>query len=130
MSDSRTPPPHRSLESSLAAAEDFLRQIIKHGGFNLSFKSKKIEAAADDGLAYEVDFSGPDSDLLLEKNAALLDALESVVFKAIRLDEDLFGKISFDCRGWRQLRAEELKLMAQVAAERVIETGDPFPLNP
>jgi spoIIIJ-associated protein len=77
-----------------------------------------------------VHFSGADQDLLLEKNAALLDALESVVLKAIRIEEDLFGKITFDCRDWRRSRVEELKLMAQVAAERVIETGDSFSLNP
>ncbi|HEV2349741.1 MAG TPA: R3H domain-containing nucleic acid-binding protein [Terriglobia bacterium] len=132
MGNSPTPPPHRSLESCLAAVEDLLRQIIKHGGFSLTFAVKKAEATAGaaDGPAYVVDFSGSDQDLLLEKNAALLDALESVVFKAVRLDEDLFGKITLDCRGWRQLRVEELKLMAQVAAERVIESGEPFPLNP
>jgi spoIIIJ-associated protein len=28
------------------------------------------------------------------------------------------------------MRREELRLMAQVAAERVIDTGDPFALNP
>jgi spoIIIJ-associated protein len=132
MGTSPAPLPHRSIESCLAAVEDLLRQIIKHGGFNLSFAVKKAGTTADaaGGPACVVDFSGTDQDLLLEKNAALLDALESVVFKAIRLDEELFGKISFDCRGWRQLRVEELKLMAQVAAERVIESGDPFSLNP
>jgi spoIIIJ-associated protein len=125
-------PQQRSLESCLTAIEGLLRQIIKHGGFNLSFAVKKSEATADasGGPSHAVEFSGADQDLLLEKNAALLDALESVVFKAVRLDEELFGKITFDCRGWRQLRVEELKLMAQVAAERVIESGDPFALNP
>ena len=132
MGNSPAPPPRRSVEGNMTAIEDFLLQIIKHGGFNLSFEVKKVAAAPDagDGPAYVVDFSGTDQDLLLEKSAALLDALESVVFKAVRLDEAHFGKITFDCRGWRQLRIEELKLMAQVAAERVIESGDPFPLNP
>ncbi|HLY60456.1 MAG TPA: R3H domain-containing nucleic acid-binding protein [Terriglobia bacterium] len=132
MGNSPAAPPRRSAESNITAVEDLLRQIIKHGGFNLTFAVKKVAATPDagEGPAYTVDFSGTDQDLLLEKNAALLDALESVVFKAVRLDEDLFGKITFDCRGWRQLRIDELKLMAQVAAERVIESGDPFPLNP
>ncbi len=122
----------RNLESCVTAVEDLLRRIVQHSRFDLSFAVKKAPPAADatDSPAYIVDFSGPDQDLLLEKNAALLDALESVVLKAIRLEEDLFGKITFDCRGWRQLRVEELKLMARVAAERVIETGDPFTLNP
>ena len=132
MGNSPASPPRRSLESNMTAVGDLLRQIIKHGGFNLSFEVKKAAATSDtdEGASYVVDFSGTDQDLLLEKNGALLDALESVVFKAVRLDEELFGKITFDCRGWRQLRIEELKLMARVAAERVIETGDPFPLNP
>jgi spoIIIJ-associated protein len=132
MGNPTTPPSQRSIEISLSAIENLLSQIIRHGGFSLSFTLKKFEVPADaaDGPAYVMDFSGADQDLLLEKNGALLDALESVVFKAVRLDENLFGRISFDCRGWRQMRVEELKLMAQVAAERVIESGDPFPLNP
>ncbi|MHB8652267.1 MAG: Jag family protein [Terriglobia bacterium] len=127
-----SPLPGQSLETRLTAAEDLLRQVIQHSGFDLTFVVRK-EAAAHDASnapAYVVGFSGPDQDVLLEKNAALLDALESVVLKAIRLDKDQFGKITFDCRDWRRLRVEELKLMARVAAERVIETGDPFSLSP
>ena len=118
------------VESYLAAAEDLVRQIIRHGGFALSFVARKVPSAEmPDSFVYVLDFSGADQDLLLEKSAALLDAIETVVLKAIHLEEDLFGKITFDCRDWRKLRVEELKLMAQVAAERVIESGDPFTLN-
>ena len=77
-----------------------------------------------------MDFSGPDADLLLEMNATLLHALEHVVLKAIRLDDDHFRRIAFDCQDWRRTRIEELQLMAQVAAERVIDTGNAFALNP
>lgn len=127
-----SPLPGQSLESRLIAAENLLRQVIQHSGFDLSFVVRKESPAHDatDAPAYVVDFTGPDQDFLLEKNAALLDALESVVLKAIRLEEDQFGKITFDCRDWRRLRVEELKLMAQVAAERVIETGEAFSLSP
>jgi len=127
-----SPLPGQSLESRLIAAENLLRQVIQHSGFDLSFVVRKESPSHDatDTPAYVVDFTGPDQDVLLEKNAALLDALESVVLKAIRLEEDQFGKITFDCRDWRRLRVEELKLMAQVAAERVIETGEPFSLSP
>jgi spoIIIJ-associated protein len=52
------------------------------------------------------------------------------LLKAVRVEEDLFGKITFDCHDWRGSRAEELKLMAEVAAQRVVETGDSFTLNP
>jgi spoIIIJ-associated protein len=132
MGTSNIPAPARPLKSFLEPIESLLRQIIQHGGLELSFVVRENEPAGEDVEAPEitVDFSGPDSGLLLEKNAAFLNALEYVVLRAARLDEAYFGRITFDCEEWRRLRAEELKLTAHMAAERVIETGDPFPLNP
>jgi len=126
------PSPARPLESYLEAIESLLKELIRTGRFELKVAIRKTAAAEDDVEAHEyiVDLSGPDSDLLLEKHAALLEAFEHTVLKAVRLPEDHFGKVSFDCQDWRRLRAEELKLTAQVAAERVIETGDPFTLSP
>lgn len=123
---------HRPLETSLATLEDLLRQVIRRGHFDLKFVIRKASAGVDpaDGPTHVVDFSGADEDLLLEKNGALLDALETVILKAVRLDEEHFGKIAFDCREYRRARTEELKLMARVATDRVIESGDPFFLNP
>ena len=74
-----------------------------------------------------MDFSGPDADLLLEMHATLLHALEHVMLKAIRLEDDHLHRIAFDCKDWRLTRISELQLMAQVAAERVIDTGSPSP---
>jgi len=112
--------------------ESLLHKVMEHSPFELTFSIQKAAAQAADPEApeYVVDFSGADADLLLEKNATLLHAIEFVVLKAIRLDEDHFRRIVFDCQDWRRTRMEELRLMAQVAAERVIETGDPFTLNP
>ena len=123
---------HRTVEAYLTAVEDLLRQVIGHGRFDLKFAVRQTTAGVDQTgePAYVFDFAGADEDLLLERNGALLDALETVILKAVRLDEEYFGKIAFDCQDFRRARLEELKLMAQVAAERVIESGDPFPLNP
>jgi spoIIIJ-associated protein len=122
----------RPLESYLPEIQSLLQEVIRAGGFELKAAVRK--AAPPDYVGevpeYVVDLSGPDSDLLLEKHAALLDAFEYVVLKAVRLEEAHLGKIIFDCEDWRRLRNEELKLTAEVAAERVIETGDPFALNP
>jgi len=122
---------HQPMENCLAAIQSLLGLVIQHGRFALEFQVRKT-AAIDQpgGPAYVVDFTGADEDLLLEKNGALLDALETIVLKAVRLDEQYFGKISFDCHEFRQARGEELKMMARVAAERVIETGDSFAFNP
>ncbi len=126
------PSPARPLESYLEAIESLLQELIRAGRFELKVTVRKAAAVEGDVEAHEylVAFSGPDSDLLLEKHAALLDAFEHLVLKAVRLEEDHFGKVGFDCQDWRRLRVEELKLTAQVAAERVIESGDPFTLNP
>jgi spoIIIJ-associated protein len=59
-----------------------------------------------------------------------LDALEHVVLKAARLREEHLGKFAFECNDWRRQRVEELKLTAQVAAERVVGSGAPFALGP
>ncbi len=128
----KAPSPSAQLESYLAPIESLLRQIIQNGGFELTFVIRKSPAAEEEIEAPEfvLDFSGPDADLLLEKNATLLNALEYLVLRSVRLEEDLFGKITFDCKDWRRLRARELQLTAQVAAERVIETGAPYPLSP
>lgn len=123
-----------SFESHLENLRSLLTEILRHGGFDLSFEIRhQTVTARDDGIDLPevlVDFSGPDTDLLLQAHAELLNALEYVALKAVRLEEDLFHKISFDCQGYRLLRIEELKLIAQVAAERVIETHDPYPLGP
>jgi spoIIIJ-associated protein len=130
--DSDHLPAEHAIESHLPAIESLLREVIRHGRFELAFSIQKDTARADDLEApeYVVDFSGPDADLLLEKNGALLSAIEYVVLKAVRLEEEHFGKIIIDCQDWRRLRNEELRLTAQVAADRVMETGDPFALSP
>ena len=121
-----------SLERHEAAIEALLNEIIRHGQFQLSFTLGRPGLSGDDLQTPEivVDFSGPDTQLLLEANGELLNALEYVVLRAVRLEEELFPRITFDCEDWRRLRAEELKLTAQVAADRVCATGAPFPLGP
>lgn len=121
-----------ALDRYRAPVESLLRDIIRHGRFRLDFTLHRPGASEEDIEAPEivVEFSGPDSDLLLEAHAELLNAIEYVVLRAVRLEEGLFPKISFDCQDWRRSRVEELKLMAQVAADRVQETGSPFPLDP
>ena len=125
-------PSEQSEDHYLAAIESLVGQIIQCGGFDLKSTVRKCDASEGELNApgVVVDFEGPDCDLLLEKNAALLDALEYVVLKAVHIDDDLYGRISFDCKDWRQVRAEELKLTAQMAARQAVETGSPFHLTP
>jgi spoIIIJ-associated protein len=77
-----------------------------------------------------VAFRGADQDLLLERNAELLLALEHIAHRWLRLDPRLHDHVRFDCGEYRATRLEELKLSARVAAQRVRETGQPFQFNP
>lgn len=122
----------QSSDDYLAKIESLVGQILQDGGFDLKSTVQRLGDAGQDPGSAElvVDFEGPDSDLLLEKNGALLDALEYVVLKAVHSGDDVFGKVSFDCQGWRQVRTEELKLTAQMAARQAVETESPFPLTP
>jgi hypothetical protein len=68
--------------------------------------SAKAEAGRDDAdLA--VTFSGADQELLLEKEAELLLALEHIAHRWLRLDPRLHDRVRFDCgdiglnwKGW------------------------------
>ncbi|MEJ2006908.1 MAG: R3H domain-containing nucleic acid-binding protein [Acidobacteriota bacterium] len=122
----------QSGDDQLGKIESFVGEIIRYGGFDLKAKVRRsVSDGEEPGEAQiVVDFEGRDSDLLLEKNATLLDALEYIVLKAVRVGDDLYGKIRFDCRDWRRVRAEELKLTAQMAARHVMESGSPFSLTP
>ncbi len=75
-------------------------------------------------------FRGRDQDLLLERNAELLHALEYIALRWLRLDPQYYDHVRFDSGDYRTLRIEELKLSARVAADRVRESRQPFRFNP
>jgi spoIIIJ-associated protein len=115
------------LERHQAAIEDLARKIVRGGGFRLDVTLRRMPPGDEPELV--VDFSGPDAGLLLEAHGELLNAIEHVVLRAARLEESLFPRVSFDCEDYRRMRVEELKLMAQVAADRVRDTGMPFAMG-
>lgn len=82
----------------------------------------------EDGLM--VRFSGEDEEILLARNGELLLALEYLAHRWLHLSPALHDAVRFECGDFRATRLEELKLSARVAAQRVRETGQPFPFNP
>lgn len=122
------------LESYVQRIKSLLREICSRAGLTLEVTSRKAPAIPGepdpDGPEWIVDFSGCDADLLLESRAELLDSLGYIALKASRLDEGFSRKIVFDYQDYRRMHAEELRLTARLAAERVIDSGKPFSLNP
>lgn len=77
-----------------------------------------------------VRFSGDDEEMLLARSGELLLALEYLAHRWLHLPPPLHDRVRFECGDFRAARLEELKLSARVAAQRVRETGQPFPFNP
>ena len=113
--------------------DEFLRRTLQEGGFRLKYRiSANPPATTELGESPEivVEFTGPDSGLLVERNGELLRALEHVALKVLRLESEEHDKLSFDCMNFKAIRAQELKMAAEVAAERVRKTGQPYQFAP
>jgi spoIIIJ-associated protein len=119
-----------------AAAESlqtFLNELIRAAKLDLTITVNALaHGGAPDGGGAEVfaDLSGRDKDLLLERGAELLHAIEHLALRALRLEPPWQDKVLLDSGGYRALRIEELKMTARVAAERVQSSRQPFKLNP
>jgi spoIIIJ-associated protein len=125
------------LQDKVATArkiDSFLKNIIASGAFKLKYRitvNPPIPAGQDLGTPeILVELAGPDSQLLLERGGEVLRALEALTHEALHLHSEDHDKISFDCRGYRAARQQELKLAAEVAAERVLKTGMPYSFAP
>ncbi len=119
-------------ESLVAGLEGFLALVLRHTGLDVRYEIQRVEAGADDVENPDVLvlFSGHDQDLLLERNAELLKALEYIALRWLKLPPRFHDRIRLECGDYRALHLEELKLSARVAAERVRETRQPFRFNP
>jgi spoIIIJ-associated protein len=115
------------------ALQAFLEETIRVGKFDLKVSVRVLEAGAvpeQGGAEIFADLAGRDNELLLERGAELLQSIEHLAHRALRLEPPFQDKIFLDCAGYRALRVEELKMMARTAAERVQTSRQPFKLNP
>ncbi len=111
----------------------YLDLVLRHTQLELAYHVRLREAGSGAELEspeIEVIFRGRDVELLLERNAELLQALEYLGLRWLHLDPQFYDHVRFDAAEYRALRIEELRLSAQVAAQRVRETGQPFRFNP
>ena len=101
--------------------EEFLKGLVQSTHLNLSFQIDQRDEEI------QVDLKGHDDSFILARNAELLHSLE---YLCNRMFEKQDRKIIFDCNGYRAIRAEELRLMALAAAEKVKQLGKPYKLSP
>jgi len=77
-----------------------------------------------------VELAGPDLPLLTQHNGELLRALETIAAQMLRLETREHDLISFDAGNYKALRAEELRMAAETAAEKVRKSGVPYAFPP
>jgi spoIIIJ-associated protein len=124
--------PRLDRDRAISELQRFLPFAISEMGLALEYDiraSMNADESRDDAdLA--VTFSGADQQLLLDRDAELLLAMEHIAHRWLRLDPRLHDRVRFDCGEYRAARLADLKLSARVAAQRVRETGQPFQFNP
>ena len=126
-----------SIPDKVVAANkinEFLQAVVTHGGLRLKYRIV-VDPPIPEDRDWErpeilVDFSGPDSPLLLDRGGELLRALEHIALEMLRLPSGEHEKVSFDCRNHRSQRIQELRTAANVAAEKVRRTGAPYHFSP
>ncbi|MGH9465785.1 MAG: protein jag [Terriglobales bacterium] len=110
---------------------EFLETVVREGHFRLQFQFLTPAPEPDgEGPGLVVDFSGPDAGLLLAADGELLRGIEHLAFETLRLPFEEHHQLLFDCQGRRQMRVEELRSLATMAAERVRKTGLPYAFAP
>jgi spoIIIJ-associated protein len=125
------------IPDKVAAANkinEFLQNVVTHGGLRLKYRIV-VDPPLPDNRDWEkpeilVDFAGPDSPLLLDRGGELLRALELLALEMLRLPSGEHEKVSFDCQNQRSVRLEELRIAANVAADKVRKTGSPYHFTP
>ncbi len=125
------------IQDKIATAKkinELLTGIVKYGDFRLKYRIT-VDPPVPENRDWEhpvivVDFSGADSPMLLERGAELLRSIETVVIESLKLGSEEHDRIAFDCMNYRSARLEELKLSADVAAEKVRKTKMPYSFAP
>ena len=124
------------ITDKIAAAKkisELLNGIITTGDFHLRYKIMVDPPAGEhdfDKPVIKVELSGADSPLVLERGGELLRAFEHVALEMLRIAPDEHDKVIFDCQNFRSARLSELRLAANVAADRVRQSGMPYAFAP
>lgn len=126
--------PIADLQVAAQKIAGFLSSLNKLGGMRLKYRITAGDGARDpEGMEARemyVELAGPDVPLLTAHNGELLRALETIAAQILRLDQRENDLISFDAGNFKALRAQELKLQAETAAEKVMRTGVPYAFPP
>src|ERR1039457_2969501 len=126
--------PIADLQQAAQKIAGFLSNLNKLGGMRLKYRITAGDGARDpqglEGRVIYVELAGPDVALVIQHNGELLRALETVAAQILRLDQREQDVISFDADNFKALQAQQLRLTAETAAEKVRRSGIPYAFPP
>src|SRR3984885_11017744 len=126
--------PIADLQNAAQKIAGFLANLNKLGGLRLKYRITAGDGARDpqgiEARVIYVELGGPDVPLVTQHNGELLRALETIAAQILRLDQREHDLVSFDAANFKALRAEDPRMTAQTAAEKVIKTGVPYAFPP
>ena len=126
--------PIEDLQQAAQKIAAFLTTLNKLGGFRLKFRITAGDGARDpEGIEARqiyVELAGPDTPLVVQHNGELLRALETLAAQMLRLDQREYDLVRFDAANFKALHAQELRLTAETAAEKVRKSGIPYAFAP
>jgi len=126
--------PIEDLQQAAQKVAGFLSNLNRLGGFRFKYRITAGDGARDpqglEARVIYVELGGPDVPVLTQHNGELLRALETLAAQMLRLDQREHDLISFDAGNFKALRAEELRMSAETAAEKVRKTGVPYAFPP
>jgi len=126
--------PIENLQQAAQQIASFLNSVTRLGGLSLKYRisaSAPPEDAQTGGAqVLNVELAGHDAPLLTQRHGELLRAFEHIAIQILRLDPREHDLVSFDALNFKALRAQEIQLSAETAAERVRESGMPYSFPP
>jgi spoIIIJ-associated protein len=126
--------PIADLQEAARKIAGFLANLNKLGGLRLKYRITAGDGARDpeglEGRQIYVELGGPDVPLVTQHNGELLRAFETIAVQMLRLDQREHDLISFDAGNFKALRAQELRMAAETAAEKVRNSGVPYAFPP
>jgi spoIIIJ-associated protein len=126
--------PIADLQEAAQKIAGLLANLNKLGGLRLKYRITAGDGARDpEGLEARqiyIELAGPDVLLVTQHNGELLRALETIAAQILRLDQREHDLISFDAGNFKALRAQELRMAAETAADKVRQSGVPFAFPP
>jgi spoIIIJ-associated protein len=126
--------PIEDLQQAAQKIAGFINTLNKLGGLRLKYRITAGDGARDpqgvEARQIYIELAGPDVPLVVQHNGELLRAFETLAAQMLRLDHHEHDLVSFDAANFKALRAQELRMAAETAAEKVRQSGIPYSFPP